>query len=84
MSFFSNSLLIDYDESTKNFLISHPDKERFPQPLVTVRAETYSAMTLDQASEFIGSRILLLIPAMRQHFKAEIERLASSERGKKS
>lgn len=83
MNFLSNALSIRYDESTKSLLIEHPNKKSFPDPLVTVREDTYSSMTLDQACEFIGSRIILLMPAMREQYKEEIDRLAASEHGKK-
>jgi hypothetical protein len=83
MTFLSDTLIVKYDRSTKSLLILHPDTNEFAQPLVNIREETYSAMTLDEASEFIGARILLLIPEMRQQFKEEIARLASSEHGKK-
>lgn len=83
MNFLSDTLIVKYDRSTKSLLISHPDTKEFGQPLVNIREETYSAMTLEEVSEFIGARILLLIPEMRQQFKDEIERLASSEHGNK-
>ncbi len=46
--------LVRFHATTKNPLIEHPDKERFPDPLVTIREETYSPMTLDRASGSLG------------------------------
>lgn len=82
MNFLSDMLIVQYDQSTKSLLIEHPDRKAFPAPLVSIREETYSSMTFDEASSFVGARILLLIPAMRQQFNEELERLASSEHGK--
>jgi hypothetical protein len=82
MNFLSPILTIRFDATSKSILIYHPDKSQFPDPLVTIREETYSAMTFEEAAEFVGSRILLLIPGMREQFKDELARLASSETGK--
>ena len=82
MKFLSDTLVVRFDQATKSLLIMHPDKEAFPHPLVNIREETYSSMSLDEASEFVGARILLLIPEMRQQFREEIDRLASSDHGK--
>ncbi len=82
MDFLSETLTVRFDATTKSLLILHPDKEKIAQPLVQVREETYSTMSFDEAAEFIGARILLLMPAMRKHFDADIQRLASSETGK--
>jgi hypothetical protein len=82
MNFLSNTLIVSFDENTQSLLISHPDTTNFPQPFVTIRQETYSAMKFDEASEFLGARLILLIPAIREHFKEEIDALSKSEFGK--
>lgn len=82
MNFFSDTLIVRFDNATKSLLISHPDTTKFPQPFVNIREETYSTMTFEEASEFLGSRLLLLMPEMREKFKAEIDALAKSEFGK--
>lgn len=82
MNFFSDTLVVRFDEATRSVLITHPDIESFPHPFVTIREETYSSMTFDEISEFLGARLLLLIPAMREQFKAQIEARANSEFGK--
>jgi hypothetical protein len=84
MSFLSNAWVVHYDEASKSLLISHPDTATFADPLVNIRAETYSAMSLEELSEFLGSRLLLLMPAMRARFEPEIEKLSNSEHGKRS
>jgi hypothetical protein len=81
MKFLSSTLVVNYDSASQNLQISHPDQRQFSQPLVTIRAETYSAMSLEELAEFLGSRLLLLIPEMREHYKDHIEQLAASKDG---
>ena len=81
MEFLSQTLIVHLDSASGSLLISHPDKARFPSPLVTIREETYLGMSFGEATEFVGSRILLLIPEMREHFKDELNRMASSDHG---
>ena len=81
MNFLSDTLVIRYDGATGSLLISHPDTASFPHPFVNIREETYSAMHFNELSEFLGARLLLLIPGMRVKFKAEIEAFANSEFG---
>ncbi len=84
MKFLSNNLIVQFDQSTGNLLVVHPNREDFPNPLVTIRPETYLAMSFDEAAEFVGSRLLLLIPGMREQYKQHIQRLAASPDGKVS
>jgi hypothetical protein len=81
MKFLSNVLTVKFDAATGNLLISHPDTKMFPSPLVTIRPETWEAMEFDDVANFLGNRLLLLMPEMREHFKAHLERLAASEDG---
>lgn len=81
MNFLSGTLIIRFDNETKSILVEHPDRENYPYSLVNIRHETYSAMDFDAACNFIGSRVVLLIPALREQYKEDIERLASSETG---
>lgn len=82
MDFLSETLVVRFDYTSKSLLICHPDKTKFPDPLVTIREATYSEMEFEEACEFIGSRILLLMPGMRDHFKSALDRMANSETGK--
>ncbi len=79
MNFLSDSLCVRYDAALKSIVVEHPDRAQFPQPLVQIREETYATMNLMELSEFIGLRLLLLMPTMRDHFKEEIERMASRD-----
>jgi hypothetical protein len=82
MDFLSSTLVVRLDPTSECLLISHPDSLKFPEPLVTIRKETYSGMNFEEATAFVGSRILLLIPGMREHFKGELNQMASTETGK--
>ena len=83
MKFLSNELLARFDEAEKSIFVEHPDRNSFPSPLVNIRYETYSSMNFEELCEFLGSRMVLLMPGLREHFKDEIERMANSERGMK-
>ena len=82
MKFLSSTLIVKFEQSTGNLLIMHPNLEEFPYPFVTIRQQTYSSMSFEEASAFVGSRLLLLIPEMREQYKEYIDSLASSEDGK--
>jgi hypothetical protein len=69
LNIFSNSFAIEYDEVRDAVLIWHPDRQLFPRPLVEIRNETLQGMSFDEASRFIGSRLLLLMPALREMFR---------------
>lgn len=81
MSFLTEKLIIRFDDETKSVLIEHPDRVNFPYPLVTIRYETYSTMGFEAACSFIGSRVALLIPALREQYEDDIAHLANSETG---
>jgi hypothetical protein len=78
MNFLSDQLTTRFDPKTRSVVIEHPDKVAFPAPLVQIREETYGAMSFDECAKFLGARVVLLMPALREHFKAEIERMKNS------
>jgi len=82
MNFLSNTLIVEVDTPTGNVLVSHPDRSIVPSALVTIRPEALETMESDEAAHFLGARLLLLMPAMREHFRTHIERLAASPDGK--
>ena len=75
MNIFSDSLIVRYDQRLQSIVIEHPDKREFSSPLVQIREETFEQMTFAKCAEFIGARLLLLMPTMREHFKEEIEQM---------
>lgn len=65
----SNRLEVEFDESRDVYVILHPDHKEFENPLLVIRRETPVAMSLKQASEFIGNKLILLNPTLREQFK---------------
>ena len=68
MNVFYNSFSVEFDEKKKALLIWHPDRNAFKTPLVSIPAETLKEMSFDQAAAFIGERLVLLIPPLREMF----------------
>jgi len=63
----SDSFLVAWDESLNSLVILHPDSA-IPRPVVQIRAATLSEMSFAQASSFLGERLILLIPALRERY----------------
>lgn len=68
MKVFSDRFEVEFDVERDAFLIRHPDSREFPSPLVEIRRDALEAMSLGQASQFIGERIILLMPRLRELF----------------
>ena len=64
----SNELVVRWDEKLDSLVIWHPDRERFPKPHVQIRSSTLADMNFGQASQFIGERLALLMPALRERY----------------
>jgi hypothetical protein len=64
----SNEFIVRWDEELNSLVIVHPDGERFPRPHVQIRSSTLADMTFEEASQFIGERLVLLIPALRERY----------------
>ena len=69
MNIFSSHFKVEYDEVHDAFLIWHPDHQHFLRPLIEIRRETLKDLSFNEASEFIGSRFILLMPALREMFR---------------
>ena len=65
---FSNEFLVRWDEERHCLLVLHPNRSKFPEPLVTIRESTFVEMNFAAAAEFIGSRLALLMPALRDRY----------------
>jgi hypothetical protein len=66
---FSNLFEVEFSNERDAFLILHPDRERFTMPLVEVKRETLDKMSFEDASKFIGERLILLMPTLRKMFE---------------
>jgi len=64
----SNEFIVRWDETLDSLVIVHPDSSHFPTPHVQIRSSTLDGMSFEQACAFIGSRLALLIPALRERY----------------
>ena len=64
----SSEFIVRWDDELQSLLVVHPDRARFPQPHVQIRSSTLEPMSWQQASQFIGERLVLLIPALRARY----------------
>jgi hypothetical protein len=69
MNVFSSRFEVEFDDARGAVLIHHPDRQQFQTPLVEIRRETLEKMSFKEAAEFIGERLILLTPALREMFK---------------
>jgi hypothetical protein len=66
----SSQLAIEFNEHNHRLSISPINSTRKnPWPMIEISQETLAEMSFSEASQFIGEKILLLIPAMRDQFK---------------
>lgn len=76
MNILNDKFIVEYDDKAQNLLIIHPDEKQVSNPLVTIRAETLAKMNFLEASQFLGERLLLLIPQLRERYKDDLAKLA--------
>lgn len=65
---FSSSFLVRWDSDRQALSIIHPDQDRFPSPLIQIASSTLDDMDWKEASQFIGERLVLLIPELRNRY----------------
>ena len=68
MTTLSDELKVEFDAVRKALMIRHPDQKSFPMPLVHITEATLLGMTLQEAAEFIGERIILSSPGLRRTY----------------
>lgn len=69
MNVFSDRFEVEFDEAHDAVLIRHPNRQEFPTPLIEIRRDTLAAMSLKESAEFLGERLILLMPSLRELFK---------------
>jgi hypothetical protein len=67
-SVLSDSLRVRWNKVRASLIIEHADKAEGELPQIEIRSETLDEMTFSQVTAFIGERIALLIPAMRERY----------------
>ena len=75
MNIFNDTFIVKFDEETQSLLIIHPDETVMSRPLVQVRTETLDKMSFLEASQFIGERLLILIPQLQSRYAEDLEKL---------
>ena len=78
MNVLNDKFIVKYDEKLQSILIMHPDEKQVSNPLVTIRAETLEKMNFPEASQFLGERLMLLIPQLRERYKDDLAKLAKA------
>jgi hypothetical protein len=81
MKILNDTFIVKYDDSLQSILIIHPDETKVPGPIVRIRAETLAQMSFLEASRFLGERLMLLIPQLRERYADDLAKLASAEEG---
>lgn len=78
MNILNDTFIVKYDDALQSIVIIHPDGAKVPNPLVRIRAETLDRMSFLEASQFLGERLMLLIPQLRERYKGDLAKLADS------
>jgi hypothetical protein len=82
MNILNDTFIVKYDETMQSLLILHPDEGRVSNPLVQIRLETLAKMSFLDASQFVGERLMLLIPQLRDRYTGDLAELAKAEERK--
>lgn len=64
-----NRYIVEFDGERDAYVVDQPDRDPDLLPMIVIRRETLEPMTLKEASEFIGSRLILLTPELKEMFK---------------
>lgn len=76
MNILNDMFIVKYSDELQSILIIHPDEKKVPGPVVQIRAETLATMNFLEASEFLGERLMLLIPQLRERYADDLAKLA--------
>lgn len=79
LNIFNDTFIVKYDEVMESILIIHPNENVISRPIVQIRAETLATMNFLEASQFLGERLMILIPQLRERYDADLAKLARDE-----
>lgn len=79
MKILNDTFIVKYDETLQSILIIHPNEKNVPGPVVQIRAETLAGMSFLEASQFLGERLMLLIPQLRERYVDDLTKLVKEE-----
>lgn len=69
MNVLTDKLRVEFSQDMQSILIINPEVTVNSGILVQIRVDTLRNMSLSEAAEFIGERVLLTMPEMRRLFK---------------
>ena len=75
MNIFNDTFIVKFDEETQSLLIVHPDENVMSRPIVQLRPETLDQMSFLEASQFVGERLLILIPQLQSRYTEDLAKL---------
>ncbi len=67
----SNQWNIRWDDERKSLIFEKIEKNGEKRELIQIRENTFNKMTLEEASKFIGQRLILAIPSLREKYNKE-------------
>jgi len=67
----SDQFTVRWDASLDSLVIVHPDPSAVPGNVVQIRSSTLANMSFAEASQFIGERLVLLMPSLRKRYVDE-------------
>jgi hypothetical protein len=70
----SSELNVKFDEEEDTLCINHPNTECFDFPLIEIKKATLNEMSFADASQFIGERLILLIPQLKALYEDEYKK----------
>jgi hypothetical protein len=79
INIFNDTFIVKYDEDLQSILIIHPDENVMSRPIVQIRADTLATMNFLEASKFLGERLIILIPQLRDRYSEDLTKLARDE-----
>jgi hypothetical protein len=79
MNILNDTFIVRYDETLQSILIVHPDEKVVPGAIVRIHGDTLDKMNFLEASQFLGERLLLLIPQMRERYAEDLAKLRADQ-----
>ncbi len=79
INIFNDTFIVKYDKDLQSILIIHPDEKVMSRPIVQIRSDTLDKMDFLQASQFLGERLMILIPQLRDRYSEDLVKLAQND-----
>ena len=73
MNIYSDQLLVRFDAERRSLVIEHPNPRGVINPVIEIALDTLTSMNFQEASQFVGERLILLMPGIRPHFSKDFK-----------